>query len=110
VKYYDSMGFESPDGIWARRADVVDIEYSIKLQRLIENLKYDTETPYPELHHHKMIVAAKGRIRELETELAECRSSRQREHDLGFVAELRKAKAAARITALALRGQGEANQ
>lgn len=81
------------------------------------------------------------RIRELEAELAECRSSRQREHDLrvtiagelesfkiryqdevnarvdaeneldavrsGFVAELRKAKAAlatARIAALALRG------
>jgi hypothetical protein len=143
MKYYDSMGFESPDGIWARRADVVDIEYSIKLQRLIENLKYDTETPYPELHHHKMIVAAKGRIRELETELAECRNSRQREHDLrvtlagelesfkiryqdevnarvnaeneldavrsGFVAELRKAKAAlatARIAALARQGDG----
>jgi hypothetical protein len=35
MKYYDSMGFESPDGIWARRSDVVDIEYSIKLQRLI---------------------------------------------------------------------------
>jgi hypothetical protein len=69
MKYYDSMGFESPDGIWARRADVVDIEYSIKLQRLIENLKYDTETPYPELHHHKMIVAAKARIRELEAAL-----------------------------------------
>jgi hypothetical protein len=59
-----------------------EIEYSIKLQRLIENLKYDTETPYPELHHHKMIVDAKTRIRELEGELAECRSSRQREHDL----------------------------
>jgi hypothetical protein len=39
------------------------IEYSIKLQRLIENLKYETDPPYPELHHHKMIVAAK-RIRE----------------------------------------------
>jgi hypothetical protein len=48
-----------------------NIEYSIKLQRLIENLKYDTETPYPELHHHKMIVAAKGRIRELEAALHE---------------------------------------
>jgi hypothetical protein len=36
------------------------IEYSIKLQRLIENLKYDTDPPYPELHHHKMIVAAKA--------------------------------------------------
>ena len=72
MKYYDSMGFESPDGIWARRADVVDIEYSIKLQRLIENLKYDTDTPYPELHHHKMIVAAKARIRELEAALREC--------------------------------------
>jgi hypothetical protein len=36
------------------------IEYSIKLQRLIENLKYETEPPYPQLHHHKMIVAAKA--------------------------------------------------
>jgi hypothetical protein len=82
-----------------------------------------------------------ARIRELEGQLAECRNSRQREHDLrvtlagelesfkiryqdevnarvnaedeldtvrsGFVAELRKAKAAlatARIAALALRG------
>jgi hypothetical protein len=71
MKYYDSMGFESPDGIWARRADVVDIEYSIKLQRLIENLKCDTEVPYPELHHHKMIVAAKTRIRELVARVTE---------------------------------------
>ena len=75
MKYYDSMGFESPDGIWARRADVVDIEYSIKLQRLIENLKYDTDTPYPELHHHKMIVAAKARIHELEAALHEIRDA-----------------------------------
>jgi len=49
-----------------------DIEYSIKLQRLIESLKYDTETPYPELHHHKMIVAAKTRIRKLEAALRKC--------------------------------------
>lgn len=45
------------------------IEYSIKLQRLIENLKYETEPRYPELHHHKMIVAAKARIARLEEAL-----------------------------------------
>lgn len=44
-------------------------DYSIKLQRLIENLKYDTEPPYPELYHHKMIVAAKARIAALEAAL-----------------------------------------
>ena len=37
-----------------------ELDYAIKLQRLIENLKYpDSPVPYPELHHHKMIVAAK---------------------------------------------------
>ncbi len=89
----------------------------------------------------KMTVAAKGRIRELETELAECRNSRQREHDLrvtlagelesfkiryqdevnarvnaedeldtvrsGFVAELRKAKAALAETRMAFLHQSE---
>jgi len=49
------------------------IEYSIKLQRLIENLKYDTAPLYPELHHHKMIVAAKARIASLEPGKAEDR-------------------------------------
>ncbi len=89
----------------------------------------------------KMTVAAKDRIRELETELAECRNSRQREHDLrvtlagelesfkiryqdevnarvnaedeldtvrsGFVAELRKAKAALAETRMAFLHQSE---
>jgi hypothetical protein len=48
---------------------VQDIDYAIKLQRLIENLKYETDPPYPELHHHKMIVAAKARIDRLEEAL-----------------------------------------
>ena len=46
------------------------LEYSIKLQRLIENLKYPNMTPpYPELHHHKMIVEAKELIRSLQKEV-----------------------------------------
>lgn len=45
----------------ARASEQKAIEYSIKLQRLIENLKYPNTPPsYPELHHHKMIVAAKA--------------------------------------------------
>jgi hypothetical protein len=45
----------------AKASEQKAIEYSIKLQRLIENLKYPNMwPPYPELHHHKMIVAAKA--------------------------------------------------
>jgi hypothetical protein len=67
----------------------VDIEYAIKLQRLIENLNYDTETPYPELHHHKMIVAAKGRIRELEFQINEIQSVRNSEVKVSETRRLR---------------------
>ena len=50
------------------------VDYGVKLQRLIENLKYDSEPPYPELHHHKMIVKAKHeaqRLRVLVQEIVE---------------------------------------
>lgn len=58
------------DALAARMESSTD--YSIKLQQLIENLKYpESEVPSPELHHHKMIVAAKARIRELEAALKE---------------------------------------
>ena len=38
------------------------VEYSIKLKRLIENLKYATEPSYPELYHHKIIVETKAAL------------------------------------------------
>jgi hypothetical protein len=44
-----------------RRKLVSQTEYSIKLQRLIESLKRE-DTPHPDLHHHKMIVAAKQQL------------------------------------------------
>lgn len=34
------------------------INYSIKLQRLLESIKRE-DTPYPELHHHQMVTAIK---------------------------------------------------
>ena len=41
------------------------IDHGVKLQQLIENLKYDSEPPHPELHHHKMIVKAKREVQRL---------------------------------------------
>lgn len=41
--------------------DKKSVEYVIQLQRLIESLRHD-DTPYPELHHHRIIVETKAAI------------------------------------------------
>ncbi len=52
------------------------LDYGVKLQQLIENLKYVTDTPSPELYHHHIIVKHKqqlaqsqARVQALEDEL-----------------------------------------
>ena len=57
----------------SRKRSDDQLNYAIRLQQLIENLKYDTETPHTELYHHKIIIAAKADLAASRKEAAEAR-------------------------------------
>lgn len=41
-------------------ASEAQVQYAIKLQRLIEAYSRGRELPYPELHHHRMLAALRA--------------------------------------------------
>ena len=81
------------------------VGYAAKLQQLIENLKYDSETPHEGLYHHGIIKRFKTERDTLERETAELKEQRD-DAQAGWGRAL-EAEVAAKRELAAVRGERE---